>query len=182
MVKEKIRNELKECFRKCAFGRKQLRKCVTNAMNAGLTKEEILAITDKRGSGVVRQYEASLCSIVAASQLFRYEKEHRHVKAKSVSLADDEKGEITNKLRDCFRKCVLAKSQLKKCIGNAMDLGLTHDEVLAITDDVVGGLGEEQVSLCAIVALNHALSREENKRKTPIDIIEERRREREDTT
>ncbi|EMR72965.1 hypothetical protein MBGDN05_00409 [Thermoplasmatales archaeon SCGC AB-539-N05] len=181
MKKEKIRNELKECFRKCAFGRKQLRKCVTNAMNVGLTKEEILAITSKRGSGV-RQYEASLCSIVAASQLFRYEKEHRHVKAKSVSLADDEKEEITNKLRNCFRKCVLAKSQLKKCIGNAMDLGLTHDEVLAITDDVVGGLGEEQVSLCAIVALNHALSREENKRKAPIDIIEERRCERGDTT
>jgi len=181
MVKEKVRNELKECFRKCAFGRKQLRKCVTNAVNAGLAKEEVLAITGKRDSGV-RQYEASLCSIVAASQLFKYEKEHRHVKAKSVSLADDEKEEITNKLRDCFRKCVLAKSQLKKCIGNAMDLGLTHDEVLAITDDVVGGLGEEQVSLCAIVALNHALIYEENKRKTPIDIIEERRREREDTT
>jgi len=180
MKKEKIRKELKECFRKCAFGRKQLRKCVTNAMNVGLTKEEVLAITDKRGSGV-RQYEASLCSIVAASQLFRYEKEHRRVKAKSVSLADDEKEEITNKLRNCFRKCVLAKSQLKKCIGNAMDLGLTHDEVLAITDDVVGGLGEEQVSLCAIVALDHALSREESKRKEPIDIVEERRRERGDT-
>jgi len=36
--------------------------------------------------------------------------------------------------------------------------------------------------LCAIVALNHALNREENERKVPIDIIEERRRERGDTT
>jgi len=179
MKKEEIRNEIKECFRKCAIGRKQLRKCVVNAMNAGLAKEEVLAITDKRNSGD-RQYEASLCAIVAASQLFRYEKEHKHAIEKPIILANDKKGEIKNRLRDCFRKCVLAKSQLKKCIGNAMDVGLTHDEVLAITDDVLGGLGEEQVSLCAIVALDHALSYEETIRKKPIDIVKERELERGD--
>lgn len=180
MKKEKIRNGLKECFRKCAFGRKQLRKCVADAMNAGLTKEEVLAITDKRRDSGVRQYETSLCAIVVASQMFRYEKEHKHVRAKSVSLADDEKEKIMNKLRDCFRKCVLAKSQLKKCVADALDVGLTKDEVLAITDDVVGGLGEEQVSLCAIVAIDHALRYEESSRKKPIDIVKERRLERGD--
>ena len=61
-----------------------------------------------------------------------------------------------------------------------MDVGLTHDEVLAITDDVLGGLGEEQVSLCAIVALDHALSYEETIRKKPIDIVKERELERGD--
>ena len=35
MKKEEIRKELKKCFRKCALGRKQLRKCIVNAMNAG---------------------------------------------------------------------------------------------------------------------------------------------------
>ena len=67
-------------------------------MNAGLTKEGVLAITDKRRSEV-RQYEASLCAIVAASQLFRYEKEHKHVRAKSGPLANNKKEEITNKTK-----------------------------------------------------------------------------------
>lgn len=179
MKKEEIRKELKKCFRKCALGRKQLRKCIVNAMNAGLTKEEVLAITDKRRSGD-RQYAASLCSIVAASQLYRYERKHKHAVENYVSLSSKKKEEIKDKLGDCFRKCVLAKSQLKKCIGNAMDLGLTHDEILTITDDIVGGLGEEQVSLCAIVALDHALSYEVTIRKKPIDVVKERELERGD--
>lgn len=176
-----IKNKLKECFNKCALGRKQLRKCVDHAMDAGLSKEEILAITDMKGSEFRQYEEASLCAIIAVGQVLRYEENRKHARARSVSLADDKKEEIKNKLRGCFKKCVLAKRQLRKCISNAMDAGLTKEEVLVITDDIVGGLGDSQVSLCAIVAIDHALSYEENIRAKPIDIVKERELEREDT-
>lgn len=161
MKKEEIKDNLKECFRKCTLGREQLKTCVVNAMNAGLTQEEVLTITNKGGTGV-REYEASLCAIVAASELLRYEKEHRYTKTTSVSFTDDDKEELTKRLRDCFKKCVIATSQIRKCIGNAMDLGLTHDEVLAITDDIVGRLGKGQISISGIVASTYALSFEES--------------------
>ena len=162
MKKEEIRENLKECIKKCTLGRKQLKTCVVNAMNAGLTKEEVLTITTSKEGIGVWGYEASLCAIVAESKLLRYEKEHKYTEPNSVSITDEEKGELRNRLRDCFKKCVMATSQIRKCIGNTMDLGLTHDEVLAITGDIVGEFREEQISISPIVALTNALSYEES--------------------
>lgn len=176
-----IKNKLKECFKKCALGRRQLRRCVVQAMDTGLSREEVLAITDVKDSEFRKYEESSLCAIIAIGQVLRCEENRKNTRAKSVSLTDDKKEEIKNKLRSCFKKCILAKRQLRKCIGNAMDAGLTKEEVLAITDDIVGGLGDSQVSLCAIVAIDHALSYEENVRARPIDIVKERELEREDT-
>ena len=86
----KIKNKLKECFKKCALGRVQLRKCVVNAMNAGLTKENVLAIVNKMATGALFD-EASLCSIVAIGQALRYEEEHE--KTKPTLMTDDERKE-----------------------------------------------------------------------------------------
>jgi len=85
------------------------------------------------------------------------------------------------KLRACFKKCGLAKKQLRKCVGNAIDVGLTKTEVLAVTDDIVGGLGEKQVSLRAVVAIEQALRYEESGRAKPLDIVKERSLERGDS-
>ena len=173
----KIKNKLKECFKKCALGRVQLRKCVVNAMNAGLTKENVLAIVNKMATGALFD-EASLCSIVAIGQALRYEEEHE--KTKPTLMTDDERKEIENKLRGCFKKCGLARRQLRKCIVNALDAGLAKEEVLAISDDIVGGFGKDEVSLCAIIAVSEALIYEESLRAKPIDIVKERSLERGD--
>lgn len=175
-----IQNKLRECFKKCAFGRAQLRKCIVNAMNAGLTKDDVLSITDGKDNRFEPYPEASLCTIIAIGQVLRYEKKRKQTRTKAKSLTDKKKEEIKKTLEDSFKKCVLAKYQLRKCVSNAMDIGLSKEEVLAITDDIVGGLGENQISLCAIVAIDHALSYEENIRAKPIDIVKERKLERDD--
>ena len=50
-----------------------------------------------------------------------------------------------------------------------------------MTDDIVGGLGEKQVSLCAVVAIEQALRYEESGRAKPLDIVKERSLERGDS-
>jgi len=177
MEKKEIRNKLKECFKKCALGRMQLRKCVVNAMDAGLKKEKILAIINDMVTGDLHD-ESSLCAIIAIGQVLRCEE--GCPKKKTILLADKEREEIENKLRGCFKKCSLAKRQLRKCIVNALNAGLTKEEVLAISDDIVGGFGKDEVSLCAIIAVNQVLIYEESARAKPIDVVKERRLERGD--
>ena len=170
-----IKNKLKECFKKCALGRIQLRKCVVNAMNTGLSKENVLTIINGMATGV-GQDEASLCAVVAIGQALRYEE--KHGKIKPIPIKNKE--EIENKLRGCFKKCGLARRQLRKCVVNALNTGLTKEEILAIFDDIVDGLGKNEVSICAIVAVDQVLRYEETSRKEPIDVIAERRLEQGD--
>ena len=172
-----IKNKLKECFKKCSLGRIQLKKCVVNAMDAGLSKANILAISNDMTTGFLHD-EASLCAIVAIGQALRYEEKHE--KSEPVLIPDKEREKIENKLRGCFKKCSLAKRQLRKCIVNALDAGLTKEEVLAVSDDIVGGFGKDEVSLCAILAVSQALIYEENIRAKPIDVVKERSLERGD--
>ncbi|KYK31575.1 MAG: hypothetical protein AYK22_02385 [Thermoplasmatales archaeon SG8-52-3] len=178
MKNNEIKNRLTECFKKCAAGRHQLRRCVVNAMNAGLTKENILSIVNKMATGVMYD-EASLCAIVAIGQALRYEE--KHGKTKSLLITERNRDTIENKLKDCFKKCGLARRQLRKCIVNTLDLGLTKEEVLALSDDIVGGFGKDGVSLCAIVAVNQVLEYEDSLRTKPLDILKERDIERDDT-
>ena len=172
-----VKNKLKDCFKKCAFGRIQLRKCVVNAMNAGLSKENILNVSKDLTTGFLHD-EASLCAIVAIGQALKFEEEHG--KSKPILINDKDREFIENKLRECFKKCALAKRQLRKCIVNALDAGLTKEEVLAVSDDIVGGFGKEEVSLCAIIAVSQVLIYEESIRTKPIDIVKERSLERGD--
>ncbi len=162
LKESEIKNKLGKCFKNCSLGRIQLRKCVINAIDAGLVKNDILAIANEIPKGISKE-DASLCSIIAVGQILRYEKTHSS--KKSILLKAEGKKEIINSFRQCFKKCCLAKKQLRKCIGNAMDAGLSTEEVLAITDDLLGGLGESQVSLCAIVAVEQALRYKENSKK-----------------
>lgn len=171
------KNKLKDCFKKCALGRTQLRKCVINAMDAGLSKENILTISNELATGFLHD-EASLCAIVAIGQALRYEE--KHGKSESILILDKDREKIENKLRGCFKKCSLAKRKLRKCIVNALNAGLTQEEVLAISDDIVGGFGKDEVSLCAIIAVSQALIYEESIRAKPIDIVKERSLERGD--
>ena len=158
MKREEIKNKLEFCLKKCARSRNQLRKCVYNAMDEGFTKEELLIIANDMANSDLKE-EASLCSITAIGQALKYEVEHK--KLKTTSLIAQEKEDINNKLKQCFKKCGLARKQLRKCIVNALKSGLKKEEVLAMTDDLVGGFGKDQVSVCAIVAVDEVLKYEE---------------------
>lgn len=174
LKESEIKNKLKECFKKCAAGRQQLRVCVSNSMNTGLSKEEVLAIINEMGTGSV-QDEASLCSIVAIGQAMRYEE--KHGKSRIVTSSDNEKKSTKIKLQGCLRKCGSARGQLRKCVANALDAGLSKEEILAFTDEIVGGVGKDDISLCGIIAADQVLRYEENLRKKPIDILKEREME-----
>ena len=71
------------------------------------------------------------------------------------------KKEIENKLEKCFKRCAAGRAQLRKCVVNAMDAGLTKEELLGITDDIVGSFGMDQVSVCTIIAVDEVLKYEE---------------------
>ena len=174
LKESEIKNKLKECFKKCAAGRLQLRVCVSNSMNMGLSKEEILAIINEMGTGA-GQDEASLCSIVAIGQAMRYEE--KHANSGAVMSSDNGKKSAKIKLQGCLRKCGSARGQLRKCVANALDAGLSKEEILAFTDEIVGGVGKDDVSLCGIIAADQVLRYEENLRKKPIDILKEREME-----
>jgi len=172
-----IKNILELCFKKCAHGRRQLRKCVVDSMNAGLTKEDVLDISNELGKKF-DTHGIALCSLTAIGQALGYEE--KCPKIKPAQLSNEEKDVIFEKIKGCFKKCDLASRQLRKCVINALDTGFSIDEILAITDDIVGGLGKNQVSACAIVALDQVLRFEETNRKKPIDIVKERTIERGD--
>ncbi len=171
LKESEIKNKLKECFKKCAAGRQQLRVCVSNSMSKGLSKEEILAIINEMGTGGV-QDEASLCSIVAIGQAMRYEE--KHANSGTATSSDGGKKSAKIKLQGCLRKCGSARGQLRKCVANALDAGLSKEEILAFTDEIVGGVGKDDVSLCGIIAADQVLRYEENVRAKPIDVVKER--------
>ena len=169
LIEGEIKNKLTECFKKCALGRIQLRKCVINALNTGLPKETVLNIINEISTKVELD-EASLCAIVAIGQTIKHKE--KSTKEKNLSRSDKEK--LENQLRTCFKICGIARKQLRTCVIDALDAGLTKEEVLAISDDIVGGFGRNEVSVCAIIAVNQVLRYEENARAKPIDIVNER--------
>lgn len=158
MDKKDIRNRLKECFRRCASGRKQLRNCVIDIMDAGLTKQDVLDVTDEMATGKWKD-EAYLCAVTAIGQALRYEEKHK--KTRPVSIEGEVKELMKNKLKQCFKKCGYARRQLRKRVINALNVGLTREEILAITDDIVGGFGKDKVSVCAIIAVEQVLKESE---------------------
>ena len=161
MNKKDIRNRLKECFKKCASGRTQLRNCIIDIMDAGLTKQDVLDVADKMATGTWKN-EAYLCAVTAIGQALRYEEKHK--KTRPISIGDERKKQMKNKLKQCFKKCGHTRRQLRKYVVNAMNAGLTREEILAITDDIVGGFGKDEVSVCAIIAVEQVLIHNETKK------------------
>ena len=164
MEKKEIKKKLKECFKNCAMGRIQLRKCIVNAMNKGLVKEDVISLTHELESRF-SQDDTFLVGVTAIGQVIKYEEKHGKKPTRE---------NIKNDLKACYKKCALARRQLRKCIVNSINAGLTKEDVLAYTDEIVGGLGKNEVSACAIVAVDQILRYEENKRAKPIDILKER--------
>jgi len=160
--KEEDKNEIKKrievCFKKCADGRNQLRSSVIKAMDAGFTKEEVLAIANEMNKLGLKD-EAALCSITAIGQALSYKKGTK--KVKTPTLGSNEKEKVKNKLKQGFKNCAIARRHLRKCVVNVLNTGLSKEELLGLTDDVVGGLGKNEVSVCAIVAVDEVLKYEE---------------------
>ena len=73
------------------------------------------------------------------------------------------KKDIRNRLKECFKKCGHTRRKLRKYAVNALNAGLTREEILAITDDIVGGFGKDEVSVCAIITVEQVLIHNETK-------------------
>ena len=67
-------------------------------------------------------------------------------------------------MKKCFNECGNARMGLRKSVTNALNTGMSRQDVLAITDDIVGDFGKEQVSVCAIVAVEQVLMHNETKK------------------
>ena len=78
MDKKEMRKRLKECFKKCASGRTQLRNCVIEIMDLGLTKQDVIDVADEMATGKWKD-EAYLCAVTAIGQAFRYEEKHKKI-------------------------------------------------------------------------------------------------------
>lgn len=78
-----------------------------------------------------------------------------------------------NQLQKEFAKCVKgyqkARKDLEKCVKNALDRGLTRDEILAVAEKYHSGM-----PFCIVIILNEIFNYEENIRKKPLDIEKER--------
>ena len=168
LKENEIKIKLKECFKRCAAGRKHLRRCVVRSMDGGLSKGEILKFIMEMGDSV-DQNEVSLCYMVAMGQTMRYKV--KNAGKKQILLSEDEIKVLKNTLHGCLKKCGLARKQLRNCITCALDAGLSAEEILIFTDEIVGGVGRDDVSLCGIIAVDQVLRYEKNLRRKPIDIV-----------
>jgi len=156
--KKEIKENLIFCFKKCGSERKRLRNCVIDVMDFGLTKKDVLNIADEITSDKNKD-EIYLCAVTAIGQAFSYEDKQK--KSKNIILNQEEIDFKKDKLKKCFKKCGLARSKLRKCVINALNFGLTKEEVLALTDDIVGNFGKDEVSVCAIIAVEQVLMHKE---------------------
>lgn len=161
MEKKDLFARLNNCFKKCASGRLQLRNCVIDIMDAGLTKQDVLDVADEMALGKLKD-EIYLCAVTAIGQALHYESVHNtHIDFDSDKETKDI---IKNKLKKCFLKCGNARKLLRKCVIDLINAGIPRVEILAVTDDLVGGFGKDEVSVCAIVAIEQVLRHDETKK------------------
>jgi hypothetical protein len=130
-------------------------------MDSGLTKKDILDVTNNMSTGKWKD-EISLCAVTAIGQTIRYEEKIKNFKP--ISLKNEFKEVKKTKLKKCFIKCCRARKQLRKCVLISLNAGLKREEILAITESIVGDFGKDKVSLCAIVAIDQVLKFNENEK------------------
>jgi len=161
MNKNEVRNKLNRCFKKCATGRSQLRNCVVDIMDAGLTKQDVLDVADEMATGKLKD-EVYLCAVTVIGQALRCEEKNQKNVADKTN--EEIKKLIKDRLKKCFKECGNARMELRNCVSSALNAGISKKEVLAITDDIVGDFGKDQVSVCAIVAVEQVLVHDETKK------------------
>jgi len=82
---------------------------------------------------------------------------------------------LQKELARCVTRYQEARKNLDKCIKNALDRGLTGEEILAVAERFRSGM-----PFCSVIILNEILNYEKNVRQPPIDIVKERKDERGD--
>ena len=85
-----------------------------------------------------------------------------------------------NELQKEFGKCVKnykqARKKLESCVVNALDRGLTRDEIFAVAERYL----IEGMPFCNVIILNEILNYERDRRQPPLDLVKERKFERGD--
>lgn len=84
--------------------------------------------------------------------------------------------EIEKGFERCFQNCVRARERLRRCVVNALDAGMTRDEIMIIADKHAAG----DLSICSIIMLDEILRYERSARKEHIAVVKERKAERRD--
>ena len=64
----KLQKEIGKCMDNFYLSRNQLRKCIENAIDRGLSQKEIIAVVDKYFAG-----KCELCTAMVLADVFRYE-------------------------------------------------------------------------------------------------------------
>ena len=161
MLKKDLIYKLKSCFKKCATGRTQLRNCVIDIMDAGLTKKDVLDVSHEMFSSELKD-EVYLCAVTAIGQAISYELDQ--IDKVNSNIDEEIKIIIKDKLKKCFTNCGNARKKLRSCVKDLLKAGISKEEILGITDDLVGGFGRDEVSVCAIVAVEQVLNHNEAKK------------------
>lgn len=80
--------------------------------------------------------------------------------------------EIKKKFEKCFQNCIEARKQLRMCVVNALDAGMTREEILIIADKFTG----RDISICSIIMLDEILRHKRSARKEPISVVDDTRK------
>lgn len=147
------------CFNKCASAREQVRICIKNILDSGFPKEELYKIVNNIATGELFE-ESNLCAVIVILQVLKYKTKHK--KTKSIKIENKKKKKIENNLKKYFKKCDLARKELKKCLINILNQGYTKEEILSFSDGIMGDNDTDESSICAIFAINQVLQYEKN--------------------
>ena len=79
-----LQKDLARCVTRYQEARKNLNKCIKNAWDRGLTREEILAVAESYQSGM------PFCSIIVLHEILNYEK---NVRQSPIDIVKERKGE-----------------------------------------------------------------------------------------
>ena len=162
LKENELKEILKQCFKKCYLARKQLGNCVNNSIKDGSTKEEIISIAINLSSKDIDN-ESYLCAVVAIFQALKYK--GKIGKIKKIKKNEYNRNKIEKDLKNCFKKCNTARDLLNENINLALSSGFTKEEILNISDNLVGGFEKKGTSICGIIAINQIIKFEENEGK-----------------
>ena len=84
-----LQRDLSKCMNNFKLARKQLNKCISNALDRGLTQHEILAVSERFLSG-----DCELCQVAVLSEILKYEATKRKRPINIVEEREFERGDI----------------------------------------------------------------------------------------
>jgi hypothetical protein len=83
-----LQKDLARCVTRYQEARKNMNKCIKNALDRGLKQDEILAVAERFQSGM------PFCSIIILHEILNYEKNIRQPPLDILKEREDERGDV----------------------------------------------------------------------------------------